>query len=125
MTTTETIPDPTENARPPHRARRTDTPVLAWTGMVVAAVGFGLIVLSWALLAGEDDIQDQLPPLVGVGVLGLAVVLGGLALLIAAVLRRDAAQRQRQLDQLSAAVAALEAASTPTPPTTRRTSTRR
>jgi hypothetical protein len=92
------------------RWRRPDAPTLVWIGMGTAAVGFVLIVVSWALLAGEDDVQDQLPSLVGVGLLGLAVVLTGLAVLIAAVLRRDAAQRQRQLDQLSAAVAALEAA---------------
>ena len=91
------------------RLARSDAPALVWIGMGVAAAGFALILLSWALLAGEDSLQDQLPPLVGVGLLGLAVVLAGLALVVAAVLRRDAAQRQRQLDQLSAAVAALEA----------------
>lgn len=92
------------------RWRRDDAPARVWLGMGTTVVGFALIVASWALLAGEDDVRDQMPPLVGVGLLGLAVVLTGLALLVSAVLRRDGAQRQRQLDQLSVAVAALEAA---------------
>lgn len=100
------------------RWRREDAPSLVWLGMGTTVAGFALIVVSWALLAGEDEVRDQMPPLVGVGLLGLAVVLSGLALLVSAVLRRDGAQRQRQLDQLSAAVAAFEAArvDVPAPP---------
>jgi hypothetical protein len=107
------------------RWRRADAPARVWLGMGTTAVGFVLIVVSWALLAGEDEIHDQLPPLVGLGLLGLAVVLAGLALLVAVVLGRDGAQRQRQLDQLAAAVAALDAATAvaaaPSPATPRRT----
>jgi peptidoglycan/LPS O-acetylase OafA/YrhL len=103
---TAPLPAAAEDLRPA-RWRRAESPVLVWGGIGLTTAGFALIVVAWALLAGKDHLEDQLPPLVGVGLLGLGVLLAGLAGLGAAVLRRDGALRQRQLDQLTAAVAAL------------------
>lgn len=75
-----------------------------YVGLLVAAVGFGLLVLTWAKVAGEDNVAFQMPYVVSGGLTGLGLIMGGLILVNIAAKRQDAAERTRQLDQLREAL---------------------
>lgn len=78
--------------------------VPTYVGLLVAAVGFGLLVLTWAKVAGEDNVAFQMPYVVSGGLTGLGLIMGGLILVNIAAKRQDAAERTRQLDQLREAL---------------------
>jgi hypothetical protein len=77
------------------------SPAGVWTGVVATLIGFALILAGWGQVAGDADVKDQIPPLLGFGITGLAVVLTGLTILVVAVQRRDGDLRQRQLESLA------------------------
>jgi len=81
------------------------TPVIV--GVVVVAVGFGLIAVGWAKVAGLTDVGLQLPYLVSAGLTGLALVMVGLLIINLAVRNRDAAEHRRLLEALTEAVGEL------------------
>jgi hypothetical protein len=85
-------------AAPPSR-RPTATGV--WAGLALVAAGLGMIVLAWGLVAAELELHDQVGPLVVAGIGGLAVGVLGLALVDAAVARRDEDELNRQLGALA------------------------
>lgn len=71
------------------------SPAPVWTSLGVVGLGFAAIAYGWSLVAGTDRAGQQVAPLVGFGIGGIAlVVLGALALKIV-VARRDAAIRER------------------------------
>jgi hypothetical protein len=72
-----------------------------WVGLGVVAAGLALIVLAWGLVAAELQLHNQIGPLVVAGLGGLAVVIVGLALVNAAVARRDEDELRRQLAALA------------------------
>lgn len=78
--------------------------VPTYVGLVVAAVGFGLLVLTWSKVAGEDNVAFQMPYVVSGGMTGLGLIIGGFVLVNIAAKRQDAAERTRQLDQLREAL---------------------
>jgi hypothetical protein len=78
--------------------------VPTYVGLLVAAIGFGLLVLTWARVAGEDNVAFQMPYIVSGGLTGLGLIMGGLILVNIAAKRQDAAERTRQLDQLREAL---------------------
>jgi hypothetical protein len=78
--------------------------VPTYVGLVVAAVGFALIVLTWSKVAGEDNVAFQMPYVVSGGMTGLGLIIGGFVLVNISAKRQDAAERTRQLDQLREAL---------------------
>jgi hypothetical protein len=74
--------------------------VPTYAGLLIAAVGFGLLVLTWAKVAGEGNVAFQMPYIVSGGMTGLGLIMGGLILVNIAAKRQDAAERGRQMEQL-------------------------
>ena len=75
-------------------------PAAVWIGIAVAGVGFVLLGVAWAQVAGETQVYLQLPYLVSAGMTGLGLIMVGLTLINVSTKRRDALERERQMDQL-------------------------
>ena len=75
-----------------------------WVGLGLGAIGFGLIAWTWGKVAGLVDVYLQLPYFVSGGLGGLGLILVGLLTINLSVKRREALDRQRQLDELREAV---------------------
>ncbi|MHB8452642.1 MAG: hypothetical protein ACYDAQ_19630 [Mycobacteriales bacterium] len=75
--------------------------VPTYIGIGVVAVGFVLIAIGWAKVAGLLNVALQVPYLVSAGLSGLALVMVGLLVVNVAAKRRDAAERTRQLEGLT------------------------
>ena len=79
---------------------RGGSPGLTYTGIGVAMLGFVLILLAWGQVAGETQVYLQVPYLVSAGLTGIGLVMVGLTIVNVAAKQRDAADRDRQIDQL-------------------------
>jgi hypothetical protein len=75
-------------------------PAAIWVGIAVAGVGFVLLGIAWSQVAGETEVYLQLPYLVSAGMTGLGLIMVGLTLVNVSAKRRDALERERQMDQL-------------------------
>ena len=71
-----------------------------WVGLFLALVGFGLIVFAWGKTAGLLDVALQVPYLVSAGLSGLGLIMVGLLVVGLSVRQREAADRERQLEEL-------------------------
>lgn len=78
-----------------------------YLGLVVAAVGFVLLVIGWSDVAGTVDVGRQMPYLMSTGLPGIALVMVGLVLVNISVKRQDGAERSRQMSALTDALAEL------------------
>ena len=76
------------------------SPVPIYIGIAIALAGFVLLLVAWGQVAGETQVSLQLPYLVSAGLTGLALVMVGLTVVTIAAEQRDAAARDRQMDQL-------------------------
>lgn len=76
------------------------SPATVWAGLVIAALGFVLLGVAWAQIAGEAEVYLQLPYLVSAGMTGLGLIMVGLTLVNVSTKRRDALERERQMSQL-------------------------
>jgi hypothetical protein len=76
------------------------SPAAVWAGLALAAAGFVLIGVAWAGVAGETFVDRQLPYLVSAGLTGLGLIMVGVTLINLAAKQRDAAERDRQMEQL-------------------------
>ncbi|HWA67190.1 MAG TPA: hypothetical protein VG899_12580 [Mycobacteriales bacterium] len=74
---------------------------LVYLGIVVAAVGFVLLVIGWSDVAGTIDVGRQMPYLMSTGLPGIALVMVGLVLVNISVRRQDSAERARQMSALT------------------------
>jgi hypothetical protein len=81
-----------------------------WLGLLIAAGGFGLIAFTWGKVAGLVDVYAQLPYFVSGGLVGLGLILVGLTVVNLTVKRKDALDRQRQLEELRDAMVSLRSA---------------
>jgi uncharacterized membrane protein len=81
--------------------------VPVYLGVLVAAVGFVLLVIGWSDVAGTIDVGRQMPYLMSTGLPGLALVMVGLVLVNVGVRRQDGAERARQMSALTEALAEL------------------
>lgn len=79
---------------------RADSSVFVWVGVALSAVGFVAIAIAWSQVAGETQVYRQLPYLVSAGLTGLGLIMVGVTLINVSVKRRDAVERERQMDQL-------------------------
>ena len=80
-----------------------------WIGLLVAAAGFGLIAFTWGKTAALIDVAQQVPYLVSGGLVGLSLILVGLLVINLSVKRREAVDRQRQLEEVRDALIGLRA----------------
>lgn len=96
---------PLEVARPRRFARLAflapTSPVPVAVGVVVIAAGFALISVAWAQVAGLTNVALQMPYLVSAGITAVALVMVGVLCVNLAIKRQDAAERRRQMEQLT------------------------
>jgi len=78
-----------------------------WFGLVLTALGFGLIAFTWAKVAALTDVSAQVPYVVSGGLAGLGLILVGLLVVNLAVKRREAEDRRRQLEEVRDALVGL------------------
>jgi hypothetical protein len=76
------------------------SPAIIWIALGLAGIGFALIGVAWAQVAGETQVYLQLPYLASAGLTGLGLIMVGMTLINVAAKRRDAFERERQIDQL-------------------------
>jgi uncharacterized iron-regulated membrane protein len=86
------------------------SPGAVWVGLVIAALGFALIGIAWSQVAGEELVYRQLPYLVSAGLTGLGLIMVGLTVVNVSAKRRDALERERQVDQLVSIMGEVKAA---------------
>ena len=79
-----------------------DSPFLVYLGLAVVVGGFGLLAFTWNKVAGLLVVPLQLPFIASGGLVGLGLVLVGLAMTSIAVKRRDMFARKRNLQKLAA-----------------------
>ena len=82
--------------------------VPTYVGVAVALVGFALIAVGWAKVAGLVDVWRQMPYLLSAGLPGLALVMTGLVIINVSARRQDAAARARQTAMLTEALRELQ-----------------
>ena len=73
-------------------------------GVILLVVGGVLITLGWDKAATLDYVQGQFPYLLSASVPGLALIIIGMTVLVLAVLRKDASEREAQLEKLTASM---------------------
>ena len=76
-------------------------------GVIVLVVGGVLITLGWDRAATLDYVQGQFPYLLSASLPGIALIIIGMSILVLAVLRRDATEREAQLEKLTASISEL------------------
>ncbi len=113
-------PEGTEEATPPEPAKiRKHAGRLqrfwrmgagVWAGLIIIAVGFGLIAFTWGEVAALVDVSLQLPYVVSGGLTGIGLILLGLLVINLSVKRREAIERSRQLEEIREALVNLRAA---------------
>jgi hypothetical protein len=79
-----------------------DSPFLVYLGLGVVVAGFALLTFTWNKVAGLLVVPLQLPFIASGGLVGLGLVLVGLAITSIAVKRRDMFARKRNLQKLAA-----------------------
>lgn len=97
---------PIASSRPGALGRIADpaSPTLTYAGIAAMAVGFLLIAIGWADVAGQKTVAGQLPYLVSAGFTGLGLIIAGALTANVAAKRQDAAARDLQLASLVDAV---------------------
>ncbi|MDT7572852.1 MAG: hypothetical protein QOE05_3026 [Actinomycetota bacterium] len=85
------------------------SPVPTLIGLVVVVGGFGLLGIAWGRIARETNVALQLPYLVSAGLTGLGLIMAGLVVVNISAKRQDAAERARQMDQLTLVLRELKA----------------
>jgi len=82
--------------------------VPTYIGVVVAAIGFVLLGVAWAKVAGLVDVWKQMPYLLSAGLPGLGLVMVGLVIINVSARRQDGAARARQMAALAEALRDLQ-----------------
>lgn len=76
-------------------------------GVILLVVGGVMITLGWDRAANLDYVQGQFPYLLSASLPGLALIIIGMSVLVLAIVRRDAVERDQQLEKLTASVSEL------------------
>jgi hypothetical protein len=87
---------------------RAGTPAWTWLGVALAGLGFVLLAVGWGQVAGETQLYLQMPYVVSAAMAGLGVIMVGLTMLNIAARQQDAHARDRQMEQLLAAIDELQ-----------------
>lgn len=75
-----------------------------YAGVLIVLVGFALIGIAWARVAGLVDVWKQMPYVVSAGLPGLGLVMTGLVVINISARRQDGAARARQMETLTEAL---------------------
>ena len=107
MTNSDTVDEPRRRERRRRLADRLPdldptSPALTWIGLGLAAIGFLVIVYAWGKVAALLDVSLQMPYVVSGGLTGLGLVMVGMTVVNVAARGRDAAERERQVEELLA-----------------------
>ena len=73
-------------------------------GVILLVIGGVLITLGWDGAANLDYVQGQFPYLLSASIPGIALVVIGMSVLVLAVVRRDATEREAQLEKLTSSI---------------------
>ncbi len=73
-------------------------------GVIVLVLGGVLVTLGWDGAASLDYVQGQFPYLLSASLPGLGLIIIGMSVLVLAVVRRDATEREAQLERLTASI---------------------
>ena len=87
---------------------RPGRPVLTYIGFGTVALGNFVLLFTWGEVAGLDNVALQMPYVVSGGSVGLGIILSGLVMVLADVVRRDATSRDHDLQELHEALAELK-----------------
>ena len=79
-----------------------------YIGVAIAAIGFIMIGVAWAKVAGLVDVWKQMPYLLSAGLPGLGLVMVGLVTVNVSARRQDGAARARQMAALTEALHELQ-----------------
>lgn len=96
-----------DNASPRSRWRLLTDPASllpTYIGIAIAVIGFALIGIGWARVAGTVDVWKQMPYVLSAGLPGLGLVMVGLVVINVSARRQDGAARARQMAALTEAM---------------------
>ena len=79
-----------------------------YAGVLIALIGFALIALAWAKVAGLVDVWKQMPYVLSAGLPGLGLIMTGLVVINISARRQDGAARARQMETLTEALRDLQ-----------------
>lgn len=85
------------------------SPTLTYIGIVVAAAGFVVLLVTWGKVGALTAVPLQMPYLLSGGLGGIGLVMTGLTLISVNAKRQDASARERQLGQLREVLAEIKA----------------
>jgi predicted cobalt transporter CbtA len=82
--------------------------VPTFAGVLVAIIGFVLMIIGWSEVAGETEVWKQMPYLLSAGLPGLGLVMLGLVIINVSARRQDGAERARQMAALTESLRQLQ-----------------
>jgi len=82
--------------------------VPTFAGVVIAIIGFVLMIVGWSQVAGETEVWKQMPYLLSAGLPGLGLVMLGLVIINVSARRQDGAERARQMAALTESLRQLQ-----------------
>ena len=94
--------------------QKNQAPIIA--GVVFLVIGGVLITIGWDKAASWDCVQCQFPYLLSASIPGIALTIVGLTVLVLAMVRKDAEEREAQLERLTASINQLATLVGPTDP---------
>ena len=97
-------PDAARTGTSSLRALNPLSPAPTYIGIVLVAVGFVLLAITWGQVAAQTNVAAQLPYFVSGGMVGLGLIMTGLTTVSVASKRRDAQMRAQQVELLAAAL---------------------
>lgn len=82
-------------------------PTAAYVGTGLSVIGFGLILIAWNGAAEVAIADARFPFFMASGLIGLGLIVVGVALMVIETMRRDAEMRSIELGRLAASLAVL------------------
>ena len=82
--------------------------VPTFAGVLIAIIGFVLMIIGWSQVAGETEVWKQMPYLLSAGLPGLGLVMLGLVIINVSARRQDGAERARQMAALTESLRQLQ-----------------
>ena len=104
ITTTTTSPAGASAAQSATANPRLQSLPAVIAGVVLLVAGGVLLAVAWNNAAELDYVQGQFPYLLSASIPGIALVIMGMSVLVLAVVRRDATEREAQLEKLTSSI---------------------
>ena len=106
---TEPAPEPAPVARRPRRIRvagwlAPTSPALVYTGVALIVAALAVLAYTWSRVAGTAIVALQLPYIASGAFAGIGLIVVGVLLIYLGVRRREAWERERRLESLTAAL---------------------